>query len=451
MEAIGHYRVIRSLGSGGMGEVVLAEDVNLGRQVALKILSPESASDPMRVKRFAQEAKAASLISHPNAIHIYEVGESHGTHFIAMEYVEGETLDSKIQRGFLQAVEVARLALAIADALKEAHGRGIVHRDLKPANIMIDRRGQLKVLDFGLAKILPAGGGGDDADLRNASTLVRTDTGVLVGTVQYMSPEQAVSRPVDSRSDIFSLGIILYELATGRRPFSASSPGATIDRILHGEPESIARTNHDFPEEFERVIFKCLRKEAGERYQSSADLIADLRSVLRQLGGSGSAQPGGSELAGERVITTEYHIPRNAARGLFVALQVLYLAMYLAALRWTSGMTLGLSNIFGHRWGGILAISFVAGAMLGIAVRLHLIASVVFDHVQTGVRYRKIFPGLFLLDMLWSIAPFGLSLVINELFALACIPPLVFSPFSQRTLIRSAYDLYAGRRTSTGK
>jgi serine/threonine protein kinase/Flp pilus assembly protein TadD len=275
---LSHYQIVSLLGVGGMGEVYRARDTRLDRTVALKVLSSEVAADQQRMRRFVGEAKAASALNHPSVAHIYEIGEAEGVSFIAMEYVEGQTLSAKIGDRPLEVAEIIEIAIQAADALDEAHGKGITHRDLKPANIMVTPRGQVKVLDFGLAKINRPGE--QDADT-NLSTLMQTTPGVVMGTVPYMSPEQALGRDVDHRSDIFSLGAVLYELATARRPFSGMNASETVDLILHAQPEAISRFNHDVPEELERIVGKCLEKEREQRYQSAGELLVDLKNLKR--------------------------------------------------------------------------------------------------------------------------------------------------------------------------
>src|SRR6266487_1960154 len=280
---LGRYEIRSQLGEGGMGEVYLARDTQLDRSVALKILTAEVARDQQRLHRFLQEARAASALSHANAAHIYEIGEAEGMHFIAMEYVEGEGLDRRIGGRPLAVSQILEIAIQIADALDEAHSKGITHRDIKSPNIMITSRGRVKVLDFGLAKLaLPAGTPQHTSDSEMA-TRVRTSPGIVMGTVNYMSPEQALGREVDHRTDIFSFGVVLYEMATGRLPFSGASTIETIDRITHAQPEAIARLNYDIPAEFEVIAKKTLRKDRAERYQSVHDLLVDLRDLRKEL------------------------------------------------------------------------------------------------------------------------------------------------------------------------
>jgi two-component system, LytTR family, response regulator len=288
MTTLAHYRILSKLGEGGMGEVFLAEDSRLRRKVALKILLPEVAQDPDRLARFLLEARAASALSHPNAAHIYEVGESNGSHYLAMEYIEGETLETRLTGDPLPLAELVSIASQVAEALEAAHDRGIVHRDIKPANLMIGARGHVTVLDFGLAKFLPesahsASGATSQVTSGGSqiATQFMTSGGVVMGTVAYMSPEQALGRAVDPRTDIFSLGVVLYRMATGRLPFAGATPQETLARILEGRVEAMARLNYELPEAFESIVRKCLDKDRDRRYQSARDLQIDLQNLTR--------------------------------------------------------------------------------------------------------------------------------------------------------------------------
>ncbi|MFL6211138.1 MAG: protein kinase domain-containing protein [Pyrinomonadaceae bacterium] len=285
---LGRYEIQSPLGAGGMGEVYLAEDTQLSRRVALKLLPAQATQDQDSLRRFQQEARAASALSHPNIAHIYEIGEADGVHFIAMEYVAGQSLGERINRRPLPAPEVAHISAQIADALDEAHQAGVTHRDIKAGNIMLTARGRVKVLDFGLAKIVAP-----EAE-SEAATRVKTKPGVVMGTVSYMSPEQAMGRDVDARTDIWSLGVLLYEMATGRLPFKGDSVTETIDSIAHAQPEAVARFNYDVPVELEVIIKKALRKRREERYQTARDMFVDLQSLAREL-----------ELTGEHSVAPE--------------------------------------------------------------------------------------------------------------------------------------------------
>src|SRR5437588_4965593 len=281
---LGRFEIRSQIGAGGMGDVYLAQDAQLDRLVAIKILSAEIARDQQRLYRFLQEARAASKLKSANVVHIYEIGEVEGHHLIAMEYVEGEPLSKKIGGRPMEVPEIIRTGIQIARALDEAHSKGVIHRDIKPQNIIVTSNAEVKVLDFGLAKlsILPA----PDADLTPNSELatrVKTNPGVVMGTVNYMSPEQALGRDVDHRTDLFSFGVVLYEMATGRVPFSGSSLTETIDRIAHAQPEAIARFNYNVPSELEVIIKKAMRKNRDARYQSARDMLVDLQDLEREL------------------------------------------------------------------------------------------------------------------------------------------------------------------------
>ena len=289
MKAVGPFRILSRLGVGGMGEVYLAQDSRLGRKVALKILPEYSSGDQDRVARFKQEAKAASALNHANVATIYETGEAEGIVYIAMEYVEGETLDAKVSGPPLDSTEIIEIASQVADALDEAHSRGITHRDIKSANIMLTARGQVKVLDFGLAKLAMPRSEGLISDI---PTERLTAPGIVMGSVQYMSPEQALGKNLDHRTDIFSFGVVMYEMATGRLPFSASTVTETIERITHGQPEAIARFNYSVPAELDRIIRKCLEKDSERRYQSARELLVDLMNLKRDSGSAGLMSAG---------------------------------------------------------------------------------------------------------------------------------------------------------------
>lgn len=277
------YRIVSKIGAGGMGDVYLAEDTQLDRKVALKILAGDLAVDSDRMVRFIQEAKAASALNHPNIITIYEIGESGDRHFIAMEFIEGETLHARLRQGPMTANSVLDAGIQIASALQAAHEAKIVHRDIKPENVMVRRDGLVKLLDFGIAKIVdPIAGPRSSAD--NITTIKAgvTTPGMIIGTVAYMSPEQAKGELVDARTDIFSLGVVLYETLTGRKPFQGAGAMNLIVSIVSKNPEPISKLSPDTPPELEQIIAKLLKKDSSERYQTAKEVLADLKELQQQ-------------------------------------------------------------------------------------------------------------------------------------------------------------------------
>ena len=430
-QTISHYRIEEKLGEGGMGVVYRARDTRLGRLIALKMLLPESVAEPTLRRRLAVEARAASALNHPVIATVHDFEIAGDSVFIVYEYVEGSNLRELMRKRALGLKEILSIFIHIADGLAAAHKAGIVHRDLKPENLMITPDGRVKILDFGVAKVPLLVIEGMSAELSDNPGATRSSMGArLVGTVNYMSPEQLQAEEVDHRSDVFSFGVTLYEMAAQRHPFVGKSPPSTIGNILKEEPPSLAHYAPEAPAELERVVRKCLRKRSGERYQSVQDLLVDLKQVER------------GELVDwvdDKQQEDEFTMPRGQARALLLVIQLGYLSIYGTALHYADSVERTLEGVLMMpAWLTLPLV--ILSAMCGIAVRLYLLSAVGLDHRATGDKFRRLFPALLALDALWASSPLLLVPKIHYAVALACVVGLTYLPFSQRTLIQKAYQ-----------
>ncbi len=418
---LSRYRLEEKLGEGGMGVVYRASDLRLGRTVALKMLRPEAGADVSLRRRLDIEARAASILNHPAIATIYDFATDGDAAFIVYEHVDGKTLrDSEREKPF-ELRQMISIFTKIAEGVAAAHDAGIIHRDLKPENIMVTADGRVKILDFGLAKAL-------HTDLGSLTMpTAATTPGLLLGTIDYMSPEQLEGSSVDHRTDVFALGIMLYEFTAKRHPFKGKSSSSTIGNILKEEPMQITHWGTAAPPELERVIRKCVRKRPEERYQSVRDLAVDLEAIERYLSGDTRSLP---------AFEPELIRP-NVAKALFLIIQAGYLALYGAVMVYLDAVIRILSDRPFLLPDSICLITLAIGAMCGIAVRLYLISAVALNHPDALTKFVRLFPFLLALDSAWAASPLILATRIGFGAALACVALMAYLPFAQRTLMQS--------------
>ena len=438
---VGRYRIERLIDSGGMGDVYRAYDMRLKCTVALKKIKPELLRDPQFRKRVALEVQAAAVINHPaivRAIDKYDDGRE--MVFIVYEFVEGETLDAQLSQEKFALNTILDIAIETAQALAAAHAKGFIHRDLKPKNIMLvtqpDGSRHVKVLDFGLAKKVKVFSLSAQTDDEGTVLVdITRDQAMFIGTPDYMSPEQAFPKPVDFRTDFYSLGLVLYEMAAGFNPFQGKDPNSSRQRILEMPTPALPQLTPGLPDfiELDRILRKCLCKRPEERYQSAQELLADLVK-LRGDKTEPPPRPDG------RVIS------RGLACALFTAIQIGYLAMYAAAFSYLPENAGRLPDFLRPYAFSVVPYTLIM-LCAAATVHLYLLAAVAFDYEDLGRLFHRVFPVVLVLDLAWALSPLLLFLKVGGIIILG-VPALALLPFSQRTLISYAYRRRGGRSSA---
>ncbi len=445
---LGRYLIESEIGRGGMGVVYRGRDEKLGKLVAVKMLSEPGSWPGESRARLRQEARSAAILNHPSIVAVYDYDEEEGSPFIVYEYIDGETLDKRIAGGPLPEDKIVEIGSQIASGLAYAHERGILHRDIKPQNIIVGTDGRAKILDFGIAKkmrlnlVAPDGSPIEDD---SAVTLA----GTILGTVQYMSPEQVAGETLDGRADVFSLGTVLWEMATGTNPFLGKSVTSTVGRIMSSETPRFETDTGRISDELQAIILRALQKRREDRYQSALLLYEDLERTRglyqRDKLSSSRFRPGaGLEPRGSTVAGAVSVIPRKLARISLILLQILYLVVYGIALVKHIEVIVRMARLSGDFIGNLEAARWLTTGLLitgccGIPVRLFLMASVAFDDPDTGRQFRRLFPFLFVLDELWALTPLLLVGKWPAGLAVIGVVLLAYLPISQRILVRSAY------------
>jgi len=425
------YDLLVKLGSGGMGIVYKARDRETGEILALKVLKSTLTDDPSLMERFRNELRLARRITHHNVCRIYDFNRVDDSAFISMEFVDGHSLREVLNRpGKLEFLQVLNIAMQICAGLGEAHSQGIIHRDLKPENVMLDRLGDVKLMDFGIARSL---------DTRS------TATGSFLGTPAYMAPEQAEGKPADRRSDIYSLGLVLYEMSTGQAAFSGDTPLAVALKQIRETPPSPRNLQPGLPAQVEYVILKCLCKDPAKRFQAVEEVEAALAAGATDYQRESLPAP-------DDDTKQKTSAPFVSELVLFSLIQLLYVGFYLAALAKLERIDT-LTETFSPGWGWPMVVVVTVSALVGLAIRIYFLTAVAFHYPGLWEKFSRIFILILVFDELWAMSPFLLAHRIGFGLAFAATVPLLFLPFSQRTLLslyfRKGYADWRSKKTMT--